>query len=401
MKNKFYFTLLFVLFFCFPATSQIENEIKVYVDSTEVLINNGRKYLVQSLKYNKIEKVKEIYLFLLKKGEDYNCKSFTFKENLLLLTVLKDWNGLLEENDVFTYEAKSECYQNMFNIEEQLNITLKENRNNLLADLHSQNLNAENKALIEILLHIQQYGPYNDNYDILIKRFRKNYPNTQYSKYTKKHLPEPNYGGSLSISIGPKFSNYFGNFNDYFKNSTGFSFSINFCLPRIYASISIEESAIELKKPISLANKWNETHNFEKGNSFEKFEIDLKTGIYLVRSKNNHIAPYCTLLARAYMNSDLYNSTNNNNTNSNESPDKEFYIFECFTLGGGVHLEQKIWTFNNKNYNQYYPNTNSIGSYLSLKLDLGYSVIPKYIYSPAKSDMAYATFGLVWGLGKF
>jgi hypothetical protein len=272
-----------------------------------------------------------------------------------------------------------------------------------LSDLHSQKLNAENKALIEILLHIQQYGPYNDNYDLLIKKFRKNFPNTQYSKYTKKYLPEPNHGGSLSISIGPKFSNYFGNFNDYFKNSTAFSFSIDFCLPSVYASLSIEESAIELKKPISLTNKWNETHNFEKGNSFEISEIGLKTGIYLVRSKNIHIAPYCTLLARAYMNSDLYNSTynNNNNSNSNVSPNKEFYIFESFTLGGGVHLEQRIWTFNNKNYNQYYPNNNIIGGYISLKLDFGYSAIPKYIYTPAKGDMAYASIGLVWGLGNF
>ena len=44
--------------------AQIENEIRAYVDSTELIVNNGRKLLVQQLDNENYIKVKEIYNFL-------------------------------------------------------------------------------------------------------------------------------------------------------------------------------------------------------------------------------------------------------------------------------------------------------------------------------------------------
>ena len=54
MKNKLLFAI-FILLFNF-ANAQIGNEIKTYVDSTELIINNGRKMLVNTLSVKNIEK---------------------------------------------------------------------------------------------------------------------------------------------------------------------------------------------------------------------------------------------------------------------------------------------------------------------------------------------------------
>ena len=63
--------------------AQIENEIRAYVDSTELIVNNGRKLLVQQLDNENYIKVKEIYNFLNNKTINSNYKAFTYNEKWL------------------------------------------------------------------------------------------------------------------------------------------------------------------------------------------------------------------------------------------------------------------------------------------------------------------------------
>lgn len=50
MKRNLLTSIFLVVFFANSAIAQIENEINAYVDTTEVIIKNGRKLFIKTLK---------------------------------------------------------------------------------------------------------------------------------------------------------------------------------------------------------------------------------------------------------------------------------------------------------------------------------------------------------------
>ena len=66
--------ILIAIMFPLSIFSQISNEIATYVDSTELLVHNGRKMILKELADNNLVKTKEIYDFLTEKTKKpSNC----------------------------------------------------------------------------------------------------------------------------------------------------------------------------------------------------------------------------------------------------------------------------------------------------------------------------------------
>lgn len=394
MKKKISITILFVLFIITAVSAQIENEINNFVDSTEITLNNGRKFLAKSIQDGNLQKSQEVFHYLMMKGEEKNCWSFSFKEQLLLSVVFRDWSGLLLKMENYTEQLPYLCYSNLVPVEDAIYAELRKILPEIENDNGIEKIEREDKELLKILFQLINVGSKNDEYDELLKNFKKNYPQSKYNNFIKDYLPAPKYKASISYSIGPKFSFLSGNFSDYFKNSTGFSFAMDFCISKVYVSMYMEVTSTKLLRPITLTNKNGVTHNFGVDESFIRSDIGLKTGYYLIRNNHIHLAPYATLLAGGFMESNLYEYESDTN--------KEYSIYDSFTPGVGVHFEYKLGGYKGKTIYPYYSIYGLDNSgYFSLKMDVGFVPIPKFDYLQAKGGMSYITLGLVWGIGVF
>ena len=392
MKKKLVFAILFVLVFSVTTKAQIENEIKNYVDSTEILINNGRKFLAKSIQDGNLQKSQEVFHYLMMKGEERNCWSFSYKEQLLLNIAFKDVSATLKLIENYTDESVYLCYRNMEPVEDVIYSEFRKNKLTLENLKTSYTLEADDKEILKILFHILENGSKNDEYDAMIVGFNKQYPQSKYSKFVKSYLPAAKIKASIAYYIGPKFNFLSGNFSDYFNNSPSFAFSMDFCISKLYISMYMEGGNMKLIKPITLTNKNGESRDFMAGEMLNKMDIGFKTGYYLIRNKHIHVAPYATLLAGGFMESTLYDYENESN--------KEYSIYDSFTPGIGVHVEYKLGGYKSKTAAPYMYGFENLG-YFSLKMDAGFVTIPSFKYLPAKGDAAYITLGLVWGIGEF
>ena len=86
-------TMLLILF-SINIQAQISEEIKSYVDSTETLVNSGRKMLVQSIAAGDLDKTKDIYHYLSDKTYGNYYSAFYFTEDLYINILVGDWHGV-------------------------------------------------------------------------------------------------------------------------------------------------------------------------------------------------------------------------------------------------------------------------------------------------------------------
>ena len=149
---------LFLIVFAFFTTintinAQIENEIKSFVDSTELLVNNGRKMLIQYLQTKEYNKMSEIYNYLKIETNKKNCFAFTYNEDLLITSLTNNWTEFLTQSARYSDVIKeSLCYPTM--TRDQLNGFLhrevKDNVSQLLKNVQNESLTNEDKDLLEI-----------------------------------------------------------------------------------------------------------------------------------------------------------------------------------------------------------------------------------------------------------
>lgn len=392
MKKKHVFAILFVFAFSITAKAQIENEIKNYVDSTEILLNNGRKFLSKSIQDGNLKKSQEVFHYLMMKGEERNCWSFSYKEQLLLNIAFKDVSATLRLIENYSDESVYLCYRNMEPVEDAVYAEFRKNKPRLENLKTSDALEGDDRAILGILFYILENDTQSEQYNVLISDFKKKYPQSKYNKFVKNYLPTPKTKSSISYFLGSKFNFFSGNLSKYFNNSPTVAFSMDFCISKLYISMYMEGANLKILRPVTLTNKTGESHDFEAGDWFNKMDIGFKTGYYLIRNKHIHIAPYATLLAGGFMESTLYTTESDSN--------KEFSIYDSFTPGLGVNFEYKLGGYKSKTAAPYMYGFENLG-YFSLKLDAGFVTIPGFKYLPAKGDAAYITLGLVWGIGEF
>jgi hypothetical protein len=381
MKTSKFFFIIGLFLASFQLNAQIEKEINTYVDSTEILLTNGRKMLLEEIQLFNYPKATEIFYFLQSKAEQKQCNVFNYTEELYISMLISNWDYFFQKAENIKIERNSYCYFFRDNVERDLYSEVIKNSDRIEAQIHEGNFSPEQKELFEIYFYVLKLGTQDEWYNNQLKNFKKKYPQTQYKDFINIYLPKPIVKGGLSFSFGATGFFPQGNLQGNFDASVGGAMSFDFNINKLYFSFFLDGGTQKLKTPFNVV-KDSFLYNFKSGDKFSNFNAGLEGGYFVFRGKHVHVVPYLTI-GGGSLESNLFEG--------NTPDDKEYEIYNSFIYGGGLHTEFKIIDLNDDFAN----------GYLSLKLDGGYNVITHYNYVPFKGNVMYLKLSLNLGLGIF
>lgn len=385
--SKIVIFTIFIAVLSINANAQIENEINSMVDSTEIIINNGRKLLMKSLDENDFKKASKVYYYILTEVKDDNCSAFEFHEQLLIVSLISDWYKWLELAENIREYQKPICYSGVYQIRQKLYQLFKNQVESLMGQ--KKDLPSEGEDLLDLYLHLIKNEEIDDMYNEKLKSFKKNYPQTKYEYFVNNFLPGPRTKGSFGFSFGTNQTFQTGNFGDMFSPGTMANMSLDFNINKVYTSFYFAGGNLSLKKPFD-ASFNNIDTSFNVNESFSYIEGGLLAGYFLVRNSRFHIAPYASISGNS-LKSNIFNNDKN-------SEDLELTIIKSFICGIGLHTELQLFKFTTRGaYYGSYPTKN----HLSIKVDIGYNYITKHSFDQFKGNIFYIRPTLVWGMGDF
>lgn len=366
--------------------AQIADEIKSFVDSSEIIVNNGRKLMVSKIQEGNYSKANEIYTYLTGVTEGKSSSAFIFTEDIFLNLLFCDWYNM--EGILLDYKnlINKKLYQNTYNILPQLQQKMSFLNDSISAECQKSYLEPESKKIIDLILFLMKNGSKDWNYNIKLEAFHKEYENSRFKDLLDNYLPKRRVKSSMAFTIGSGMVFTTGNLNSNFNHNASVNMSMDFNINRIYSSLYLNSAGLRLKIPFDVTNGI-ETLSFMEDESFQYMDAGLKGGYFILRNKRLHFAPYVSV-SGASLKSKRYDG---------EEDKKEYKVLNSFSTGIGIHTEIKFTEFKTKGYN-YYGFTNS---YLSLKLDGGYNYITKFKDDYFKGNTGYFTVALVWGMGDF
>ena len=379
---------LFLILLSAQVSAQIESEIKSYVDSTEILVNNGKRLLLENVRDLNYTKAAEIYSYLNEKTKLKQCEAFTYNEHLAITLLTSDWYTFLDKAENIKTTNKTVCYPRGYINQQELFDEIRKNNEFILQKTRDAKLKSEDLDLLEIYLLLFQPKKDEEAYNNKVKLFKKNYPNSKYNDFFKEYLPAPTSQQSMTFSMGAAGIFPQGNLKKMFDSSVGFSMAWDFCINKVYASLFFNFSNPKLLTPFDAVSNDGTPFSFNTTHSFNYFEGGLKGGYYLYRGKYFHWAPYAAI-GGITLESNLYKSSKDN--------DKELKILNSFHFGPGIHTEVKLFGYKSSNQSIY----GSPAGYFSLKLDAGYNVITNQKFEIFKGNTISAALTLVWGIGYF
>ncbi|MDR1764474.1 MAG: hypothetical protein LBR64_11105 [Dysgonamonadaceae bacterium] len=387
MKNVKYISFAAIMLFFAPAAlnAQIENEIKSFVDSTEMMVINGRKMLTRHIQEGDYNKIAEIYDYLTGLTSEDDCEAFSYNEKMLIDLLLGDWNGFLTKAEHLTDKKLPMCYYTHDHVASALYDKVKSEYAILAVETQNSNLSDEDKALLDLFL----YAVENDNnqeYEAKLKDFKKKYPQTLYKDFVRYYLPQPEFSAAIPISLGAAEIFPTGNLGAYFKPATGFSIAIDYYVNKVFVGFQVTGGKMKLRTDL-LSDKTGYPVDFYANDKFSYYDGGLLAGYNILKTKSLHIAPYIYLGGSSLM-SDLYEKS--------EDDDLEYHIFDSFFFGPGLRSEWKIVDFGKENTSM-----GRAGNYLSLRFDAGYNFPVKFDFKPARGGVFYTRLSLVWWIGYY
>lgn len=387
MKAKIHLLILFIIVFSLNLKAQIGNEIKTFVDSTELMVNNGRKMLVQKVMEGNYEKAKEVYHYLKNETKDNKFSAFYYTEELYLDFLFSDWNQWTEKAANYNRYAKNICYQNVFQIDGILYSELAKKADFFTSLIPTLEIDPESRRVMAIYIHYVKVGTRDDDYSRMVKEFHKEYKTSRFDDFFSHYLPKAAVKGSWSWTLGT--SGFFptGKLADKFSSNMGFGMAMDVNFGKIYASMTFDGGPTRLKVPFNAIDK-DVNWEFGKDEKFQYFQGGVAVGYFVTRNQRYHFAPFVSI-GGAQLQSNRYDS---------KDDDKEFKILNSFYCGPGIHTEIKLKQFHIDDPYRY---GGSAFSYISLKLDGGYNIMTQTNFDEFKGNMAYFKFGFVWGIGYF
>lgn len=382
MKTKLFFLLVVLSGFMNKAHSQIGDEIRGYVDSTEVIVNKGRQLLLQKLKADDFTKTAEIYNYLNELTEANIFKAFSHSEKLSISTLTNDWNSVLLLLQNYDRESKQYAYQQAFPIMMFLRESLEKKEAELKQKIDEAALPAQETELLHIFLRLIAGQRFNTETHNMAEAFRAAYKTTPYDAFLNANFPQNPIIGTMSFALGPMMLFPSGKIASDYKLHVGIDFSMDYNRNRLYTSLFVSGAGARSKKDFD-AEIDNDSVFFDTNDKFSYLNVGIKAGYMMVSTGKFCAGPYVSIGGTVFE-SNLYKDSN----------EDEYQIFNAFALGIGLHTEVQLFQF--EQYNYY----GSTKSYIGLKLDGGYSLITKHQHG-YKGNMPYASLSFVWGIGSY
>ncbi|MCK5028712.1 MAG: hypothetical protein KAR57_03700 [Bacteroidales bacterium] len=384
---KKYLLLIVFLILTSNIYSQIEKEISSFVDSSELVITNGRRLLIQSVKEKDHEKIKQIYEYLLDVSTEKGCYAFSFIEELYINTLISDWDKWINLASNLENENRKYCFQIKYELREALSYEIANNVDVLL--YNSNYLANEERQIIDIYLYIIKYGSENEVYNKKIQDYKKEFKNSKFNYFLNNALPRPNLKGATGVSLGANSILLTNNLDESFTSKLAFSMSWDFNISKFYGSIYMVGGEFQLQTSY-VTQIDGSSYTFEKGEEFNYLEYGFNGGMYLLRGHRFHVAPYASI-SGSFLKSNIYEP-------KEEREDDEFRPIKAFSCGFGLHTEIKLIEFKAKNF--YYTGA-SENSYIGLKLDFGYNYLTTQEDILFKGNVIYFRPALIWAFGDF
>jgi len=383
--KRYFISIFFCVFLFIGATAQIDQEIRLFVDSTELIVNNGRKLLIKKIEENDNLKAKEIFDYLNDITSKKSYSAFNYTEEIYINLLICDWFKLSQLMSEFGNEFNKTPLPNVSPISKNLYDLIVKKSDSLMVDNQNNVVDSENRKINEILIHLLKTGQTDEQYNQMLKDFNNEFKPSKYSYFVKQYLPPVRIKLAYAWSIGSGMVLTTGKLADNFRPNASVNISMDINVGNVFSSLYLNASGLKLKVPFS-ATSGSETLNFEKNETFHYLNAGLKGGYFFVRDDRFHLAPYLSI-SGSFLESKRYEP---------EDDEKEFQIFNSFTYGFGLNAEIKIKDFTRPNFYTYYGKY-----YISVKLDGGYNFIAKSKHPEFKGDTPFFSVAFVMGFGEF
>lgn len=379
---------IFILTFCFFIQSQLTNaqivdEIKAYVDSTELIVNNGRKLLIEKINNKDYQKAKEIYEYLNQETQSTKYTAFSYNEHLFFNAIINDWEKILMLFKDYEAEINRYNFPYSYPIGEVLFDNFTEQMDSIENNISKLEIAYEDKDILILYFSLFKKDIDIEGYNKMLSAFHKNYEPTSYESFVKDYLPR-------------KFTRVFFNFSfgtnntyptekikkDFTSNSLGFSMSVDFTFGKVYTSLAIITTNYSSNFAFDAVVD-SDTLFFKKNDDFQFTNAGLKTGYHLTKNTKIQLVPYVSISSNT-LESTLYD---------NNKEGEEHKIISSFGYGVGSFAEFRIFKFKTRGY---YSSTGT--SYLGLRIDGGYTVIASH-KDGYNGNIPYVNLTLTWGLG--
>ncbi|NLT03886.1 MAG: hypothetical protein GXY09_08505 [Bacteroidales bacterium] len=385
MKKALGFLLLAGLLSVTDANAQIEKEIINYVDTTEQLVKNGKRLLVDRLLANDYEKANEVVHYLQDLKETKNYPAFNYKEDLFLSLLLHDWLYFDELAKNIKLIFKNTVFEDPYDIADILRKEVEFQASALDSTANNASLDPSLKSLIHVFCYLLSAEKIDEQWNKELNAHAKIDPNKTYQDFIDLFLPDRYARMSTSYTFGANYVYPTSTLNDYFKPAVGFNMSWDFAINRIYTSLNLDVSTFRARHPF-VASTTNGPAVFLENDPFNNLNYALQAGYLLVRSKRFHVAPFVSL-GGSNLVSNIYQDT--------EDDDKEMTVYNSFAPGLGLHTECLLFKYNSaQSYN------GEMSGYISLRFDAGTNFT---INDPSgmEGDNMYARLSCAFGFGDF
>jgi len=386
-KKVFFSMLAFGMIINF-SVAQIETEIKSFVDSTETLMNQGRKLMIQSLNENNLAKIREIYFYLEKEAGNTNTSAFSYTDDLYLNLLMNNWSIWFDKAKNIREFANQNAYPNQFPISEILYNNIMNKKEKIIKLINESNTSEEEKDLLKIYLHFLSKDHPDVDYNENVRSFKQKYSFSQYTDFLDFYLPKVGTKFSFSYNIGGGFISPTEKLKQNFSSGGIFTMGMDINVGKVYTSLYFGGGSMNLTQPFSATTEI-ETLNFTKNESFSYFEGGFLAGYFIVRDRNIHLAPYFSISG----------STLESSRYTNDDDGKDVFIFDGFTYGPGLHTEFKLKDYSAQTPYQAYLYGSS--GYFSIKIDAGININNNAAHEEFEGNIIYVRAGIVWGLGEF
>lgn len=389
-------SLLLLFFVSMSVFAQIEEEIRNYKDTNNILIKNGRSMILDHVLNKNYDKVAEVYDFLNKLTLSGHYSAFNYSENLFINLLIGDWKAATYRMKNYSFYIKQSVYP--YSIDKEFSYILisnvKNERESLLSEIAVADLDTESKTVLQLLVKFFSIKKSDEDIHAQLREFNKTYNQNKenpsvYNDFIDNYLPKPMPEGHLAFSAGSGVIVGAEKFGKQFNPAACFNFSLDFRYEKFFGSLYGVGTNYRLKDSLLLLN-----HNGLVLNNDEKlafFNGGFKGGYILLDSKFVKIAPYASISGSS-LQTDWYKDKDDGD---------EFKLFNSFTYGVGLHTSIKIKEFKQQNNYGYYYGGYPMKSFVALKLDAAYNNLVKSKVAEVKGNTAIFTVALVWGMGGF